>query len=182
MTSRRWFGLNAGASNWLWLGVAVIALDQWTKWLILQRFEEFDRLVLLPVLEFMRLHNEGAAFSFLDDAGGWQRWLFIGLAVAVSAGILVWLRRLPAKGQGLLAAGLSLILGGALGNVIDRVLHGHVIDFIRVHYEEHYFPAFNVADSAITIGAILVVLDNLLELDRERAKKKATSTSPRPNP
>jgi signal peptidase II len=172
MTSRRWFGLNAGASNWLWLGVAVIALDQWTKWLVVQRFEEFERLVLLPVLEFMRLHNEGAAFSFLDDAGGWQRWLFIGLAVAVSAGILVWLRRLPAKGQGLLAAGLSLILGGALGNVIDRVLHGHVIDFIRVHYEEHYFPAFNVADSAITIGAILIVLDNLLELDRARAAKK----------
>jgi signal peptidase II len=182
MTTRRWFGLSAGASNWLWVGVAVIALDQWTKWLIVERFEEFDRLVLLPVLEFMRLHNEGAAFSFLDDAGGWQRWLFIGLAVAVSTGILVWLRRLPAKGQGLLAAGLSLILGGALGNVIDRVLHGHVIDFIRVHYEEHYFPAFNVADSAITIGAILIVLDNLLELDRERAKKKATSTSPRPNP
>lgn len=173
MTSRRWFGLNAGASNWLWLGVAVIAFDQWTKWLVVQRFDEFDRLVLLPVLEFMRLHNEGAAFSFLSNAGGWQRWLFIGLAVAVSAGILVWLRRLPAKGQGLLAAGLSLILGGALGNVIDRVLHGHVIDFIRVHYEEHYFPAFNVADSAITIGAILIVLDNLLELDRERARKKA---------
>ena len=177
MTGRRWFGLNAGASNWLWLGVAVIALDQWTKWLVVQRFEEFERLVLLPVLELMRLHNEGAAFSFLSDAGGWQRWVFTGLAVIVSTGILVWLRRLPAKGQGLLAAGLSLILGGALGNVIDRVLHGHVIDFIRVHYEEHYFPAFNVADSAITIGAILIVLDNLLELDRERAKKKAKATS-----
>lgn len=178
MTSRRWFGLNAGASNWLWLGVVVIVLDQWTKWLIVQRFEEFQRLELLPVLEFMRLHNEGAAFSFLDDAGGWQRWLFIGLAVAVSAGILVWLRRLPAKGQGLLSAGLSLILGGALGNVIDRVVHGHVIDFIRVHYEEHYFPAFNVADSAITVGAVLIVLDNLLELDRARAaKKKAAAGS-----
>ena len=84
----------------------------------------------------------------------------------------MWLRRLPAKGQALLAAGLSLILGGALGNVIDRVLLGYVIDFIRVHYEEHYFPAFNVADSAITIGAALIMLDNLLELDRARAKKK----------
>jgi signal peptidase II len=177
MTSRRWFGLSAGASNWLWLGVAVIALDQWTKWLIVQRFEEFERLTLLPVLELMRLHNEGAAFSFLDDAGGWQRWLFTGLAVAVSTGILLWLRRLPAKGQGLLAAGLSLILGGALGNVIDRVLHGHVIDFIRVHWEEHYFPAFNVADSAITVGAVLIVLDNLLELDRARAaRNKATGS------
>lgn len=177
MTDRRWFGLNAGASNWLWLGIAVIALDQWTKWLVVQRFEEFERLVLLPVLELMRLHNEGAAFSFLDDAGGWQRWLFTGLAVAVSTAILIWLRRLPAKGQGLLAAGLALILGGALGNVIDRVLHGHVIDFIRVHWEEHYFPAFNVADSAITVGAVLIVLDNLLELDRARAARKKVAGS-----
>jgi signal peptidase II len=176
MTERRWFGLNAGASNWLWLGVAVIVLDQWTKWLIVDRFDEFQQLVLLPVLEIMRLHNTGAAFSFLSDASGWQRWVFVGLGVAVSAGILVWLRRLPAKGQGILAAGLSLIVGGALGNVIDRVLHGHVIDFIRVHYREHYFPAFNVADSAITIGAALIVLDNLLELDRVRAKKKVTSS------
>ena len=176
MTERRWFGLNAGASNWLWLGVAVMALDQWTKWLIVDRFEEFQQLVLLPVLEIMRLHNTGAAFSFLSNASGWQRWVFVGLGVAVSAGILVWLRRLPTKGQGMLAAGLSLIVGGALGNVIDRVLHGHVIDFIRVHWNEHYFPAFNVADSAITIGAALIVLDNLLELDRVRAKKKVTSS------
>ena len=172
MTQRRWFGLNAGASNWLWLGMVTIALDQWTKSLIVDRFDVFDRIVLLPVLEIMRLHNEGAAFSFLSNAGGWQRWVFIGLAVAVSAAILVWLRRLPAKGQALLAAGLSLILGGALGNVIDRVIHGHVIDFIRVHYEEHYFPAFNVADSAITIGAALIVLDTLLDLDRKRAKAR----------
>jgi len=171
VTDRRWFGLSAGASNWLWLGVTVMVLDQWTKWLVVESFEEFDRKVLLPVLELMRLHNTGAAFSFLSGAGGWQRWVFITLGVAVSAGILVWLRRLPAKGQGLLAAGLSLIVGGALGNVIDRVLHGHVIDFIRVHYQEHYFPAFNVADSAITVGAVLIVLDNLLELDRARSKK-----------
>jgi signal peptidase II len=170
MTKRRWFSLQAGASNWLWLGVAVIVLDQWTKALVVERLAEFDRVVLLPVLELMRLHNTGAAFSFLDDAGGWQRWLFIGLGVAVSGGILVYLRRLPAKGQSLLAAGLSLILGGALGNVIDRVLLGHVIDFIRVHYEEHYFPAFNVADSAITIGAALIILDTLLDLDRAKRK------------
>ena len=176
MTERRWFSLSAGASNWLWLGVAVMALDQWTKWLIVERFEEYEPYVLLPVLEIMRLHNTGAAFSFLSNASGWQRWLFVGLGVAVSAGILVWLRRLPAKGQGMLAAGLSLIVGGALGNVIDRVLRGHVIDFIRVHYHDHAFPAFNVADSAITIGAALIVLDNLLELDRLRAKKKSSPT------
>jgi signal peptidase II len=171
VSERRWFSLRSGASNWLWLGVAVIVLDQWTKSLVVDRFEEFDRIVLLPVLELMRLHNEGAAFSFLSDAGGWQRWVFVGLGVAVSAGILVWLRRLPTKGQSLLAAGLSLILGGALGNVIDRVLFGYVIDFIRVHYEDYYFPAFNVADSAISVGAALIILDNLLELDRSRKKK-----------
>jgi signal peptidase II len=172
MTERRWFGLQAGASNWLWLSIAVIALDQWTKSLIVASLDELDRYVLLPVLELRRFHNEGAAFSFLDDAGGWQRWLFIGLGVVVSTAILFWLRRLPAKGQALLAAGLALIVGGALGNVIDRVLLGYVVDFILVHYREHAFPAFNVADSAITVGAGLVILDNLLELDRARAKKK----------
>ncbi len=172
MSERRWFGLRAGASNWLWLAALVIGLDQWTKSLVTDNLEEFERIVLLPVLEFMRLHNEGAAFSLLSDATGWQRWLFVGLGVVVSTGILVWLRRLPARGQNLLAAGLALILGGALGNVIDRVLWGHVIDFIRVHYEQHFFPAFNVADSAITVGAALLILDNLLEYDRVRAAKK----------
>ena len=85
MTERRWFGLNAGAANWLWLGVVVMALDQWTKWLIVERFDEFEPYVLLPVLEIMRLHNTGAAFSFLSNASGWQRWVFVGLGVAVSA-------------------------------------------------------------------------------------------------
>ena len=174
MTQRRWFSLNAGASNWLWLAVAVMVLDQWTKALIVDWLDEEGAWhVVLPMLELRRLHNEGAAFSFLSDAGGWQRWVFVGLGVAVSAGILVWLRRLPPKGQTLLAAGLCLILGGALGNVIDRVLLGYVIDFIRVHWGEHAFPAFNVADSAITIGAALIVLDNLLELDRVRGQKRA---------
>jgi signal peptidase II len=172
VTKRRWFGLSAGPSNWLWLAAAVMGLDYWSKQLITEHFAEFQEMVLLPVLSIMRLHNTGAAFSFLHDATGWQRWVFIGLGVAVSVGILVWLRRLPAKGQNLLAAGLSLILGGALGNVIDRVRLGYVVDFIRVHYDKYSFPAFNVADSAITIGAILVILDNLLEYDRARAKKR----------
>ena len=167
MSDRRWFSLRAGASNWLWLALVVIGLDQWTKYLITRNFEEFEQLVLLPVLEIMRLHNEGAAFSFLSHASGWQRWLFTGLGLLVSGGILVWLRQLPARGRNLLAAGLSLVLGGALGNVIDRVLWGYVIDFIRVHYEGWYFPAFNVADSAITIGAGLLILDNLLDYWRK---------------
>ena len=141
----------------------VILADQWTKRLVTSCLDEFEAVVLLPVLDFMRLHNEGAAFSFLSNASGWQRWFFITLAIGVSGGILVWLRRLPARGQNLLAAGLCLVMGGALGNVIDRIRLGHVIDFIRVHYAEWYFPAFNVADSAITIGAGLLILDMILQ-------------------
>jgi signal peptidase II len=170
MTARRWFSLRAGASNWLWLTLLVIVLDQWTKFLIMANFEEFERLTLLPVLEFMRLHNEGAAFSLLADAAGWQRWLFTGIGLAVSVALLIWLRLLPAKGQGILAAGLALVMGGALGNVIDRVLWGHVVDFIRVHYQQWYFPAFNIADTAITIGAGLLILDSILEFRRGRKK------------
>jgi signal peptidase II len=174
MSQRHWLGLSAGASNWLWLTVAVIALDQYTKFLILEHFDEFEMLVLLPVLDIMRLHNEGAAFSFLSEASGWQRWFFIALGLVVSVGILAWLRRLAPKGQHMLAAGLALVMGGALGNVIDRVLWGHVVDFVRVHYGDAYFPAFNVADSAITCGAALLILDNVLEYGRERDARKQT--------
>ena len=172
MNKRYAFSLNAGASNWLWLTIAVVALDQWTKQLVTENLDEFQSIVLLPMLEFMRLHNEGAAFSFLSDASGWQRWLFIALGLGVSVGIWVWLRRLPDRGQHLLAAALSLVMGGALGNVIDRVLLGHVVDFIRVHYREWYFPAFNVADSAITIGAGLLILDSFLQYRKEKKEKK----------
>lgn len=166
--SRGWFALNAGASNWLWLTLMVVALDQWSKHWITEHFAEFERVSLLPMLEIMRLHNEGAAFSFLSHASGWQRWLFTALALLVSLAIVFWLRRLPAHGQHRLAAGLALIAGGALGNVIDRAMLGYVVDFIRVHYGAWYFPAFNVADSAITIGAGLLILDHLLELGKRR--------------
>ena len=169
-TNRSWFSRDAGASAWLWLALAVITGDQWTKFLIVSSFDEFDSVTLLPMLDFMRLHNTGAAFSFLSDASGWQRWMFTGLGITVSVGIFVWLRRLPARGQHLLAAALALIMGGALGNVIDRMLWGHVIDFIRVHYQQWYFPAFNVADSAITVGAAFLILDSLIH--REQAVDK----------
>lgn len=166
VTNRSWFALDAGASAWLWLALAVITGDQWTKFLIVSSFDEFDSVTLLPVLDFMRLHNTGAAFSFLSDASGWQRWMFTGLGIAVSVGIFVWLRRLPARGQHLLAVSLALIMGGALGNVIDRILWGHVIDFIRVHYQQWYFPAFNVADSAITVGAAFLILDSVIHREQ----------------
>lgn len=169
MNLRRWLGADAGPPNWLWLTLAVIALDQWTKHMILERFREFDVVTVLPVLDIVRLHNRGAAFSFLDDASGWQHWLFIGLGIGVSIGILIWLRRLPRRGHGLTAAGLALVMGGALGNVIDRVLWGYVVDFIHVHYGDWYFPAFNVADSSITIGAGLLILDSVLDGWRTRA-------------
>ena len=174
MVGRRWFSLHAGASDWLWLSLVVIVLDQVTKWLIVANLQEFDEIPVLSMLSIVRLHNEGAAFSILDDASGWQRWFFTILGLAVSVGILVYLRRLPARGQGILASGLALVLGGALGNVIDRVVHGHVVDFVSVHYGGWSFPAFNVADSSITIGAGLLILDMLLEGRREKAKRSGT--------
>lgn len=173
---RRWLALDAGASNWLWLSMFVLALDQWIKHLIMNNFEEFEELTLLPVLDLMRLHNEGAAFSFLSDASGWQRWFFVALGIGVSIAIMIWLRSLPAKGQRLVAAGLALVVGGALGNVTDRILLGYVVDFVRVHYEGWYFPAFNVADSAITIGAGLLILDAVLQYIRDLEAKKSSRT------
>jgi signal peptidase II len=160
------------ASGWRWLPLTVvlIALDQLTKWLIVQNFSYGERLNLLPVLDLTLAYNRGAAWSFLDAASGWQRWLFSGLAVAVAVVLVVWLKRLKARTQGLLACALSLILAGALGNVIDRVRLGHVIDFILAYWNEHAFPVFNVADSAITVGAALLLLDAFLETRRSKVQ------------
>jgi len=165
---RRWFRLNAGASNWLWLSLLVIALDQLTKQWILNTLQLYERIEVLPILDITHLRNEGAAFSLLSQASGWQRYFFITIAIGVSVGILIWLRRLPARGQTMLAMGLCLVLGGALGNVIDRVLYGSVVDFVYFNYERWYFPAFNVADAAITLGAGLLIADSVLEMRRER--------------
>jgi signal peptidase II len=147
---------------WLWLSLAVIALDQATKFLATRFLELYERVEVLPVLDFTLLHNTGAAFSLLAGASGWQRWFFIGLACIVSAVLMVWIWRTP-RGEKLLPLSLSLILGGALGNVIDRIVHGYVVDFIHAHWGAAYFPAFNIADSAITIGAGLLILDAFRE-------------------
>lgn len=160
------------------LAFVIVVLDQATKLWIERRFALYEVVTVLPVLDITRLHNTGAAFSFLAGASGWQRWFFIALAVAVSAGIVVWLARIRERTQYWLALGLALILGGALGNVIDRARHGFVIDFIHVHWERAYFPAFNVADSAITIGAGLVLLDAFLE--SRRAARRAAPGAPPP--
>jgi len=156
------------ASGWRWLplAVAVIVLDQASKAWILHHFLLFERVHLLPVLDVILTYNTGAAFSMLASADGWQRWLFVALALGVSGMLIVWLRRLAAATQGLVACGLALIVGGALGNMIDRLRLGHVIDFIHAHWGTHYFPAFNVADSAITVGAGLLLLDAWLEARR----------------
>ncbi len=143
---------------WLWLSVAVIALDQATKFLVTRFLELYERVEVLRVLDFTLLHNTGAAFSMLAGASGWQRWFFIGLASVVSVVLVVWIWRTP-RGEKLLPLALALILGGAIGNVIDRIWHGYVVDFIHAHWGDAYFPAFNIADSAITIGAALLILD-----------------------
>jgi len=143
---------------WLWLSVAVIVLDQATKFLVTRFLDLYERVEVLPVLDFTLLHNTGAAFSILAGASGWQRWFFIVLAVAVSLALVIWLWRLP-RGDRLIAIALALVLGGALGNLIDRVRHGYVVDFIHAHWGAAYFPAFNIADSAITVGAALLILD-----------------------
>jgi signal peptidase II len=162
------------AASWLLLSVLVVLADQASKYYITQHFGEFEHITLLPVLDVTRMHNVGAAFSFLASASGWQRWVFIGLAGVVSVGIIVWLLRLKERAHLLLACGLALVLGGALGNVIDRIRLGYVIDFIHFHWDRAYFPAFNVADSAITVGAACLLLDALFEGKR---KPDANSTS-----
>lgn len=150
-----------GATPRLWFGLAglVVVLDQFSKWLVLDTLRFGETVYVAPFWNWVLTFNPGAAFSFLADQPGWQRWLFTGLALAVSGWIAVELKRHP--GQRLNALALSLVMGGALGNVIDRVRFGAVVDFIQWHAAGYYWPAFNIADSAITVGAILLVLAQL---------------------
>jgi signal peptidase II len=151
---------------WLGLAAIVILLDQITKAMILRTFAYGDSVTITSWFNIVRAHNTGAAFSFLAGASGWQRWMFIGLGLG-AAGFIVWMLR-SHGGQRLFATALALILGGALGNVIDRMLHGYVVDFIQVHHSGWFFPAFNVADSAISVGAACLILDELLRVRRGR--------------
>jgi signal peptidase II len=157
---------------WVWLAVTavVIWLDWLTKQWATEALELYRPREVFSWLNITLAHNYGAAFSFLSDAGGWQRWFFIVLASGVSLMLLVWLLRLPRR-EWVTALGLSLILGGAIGNLVDRIQLGYVVDFIDVFYKGWHYPAFNVADSAITCGVILLLLDVLL-ITRARAKER----------
>jgi signal peptidase II len=154
------------ASGWRWLplSAAVILADHLAKAWIIHHFSLFERVHVLKVLDIILTYNTGAAFSFLAQASGWQRWLFVLLALVVSLALIAWMRRLNARVHGLLACGLALIVGGALGNMLDRLLIGRVVDFIHVHWGHAYFPAFNIADSAITVGAVVLLLDAWFEM------------------
>lgn len=165
----------ASASLLPWLGLAllIIVADQLTKTLIIGSFQLGDSRTVTSFFNLVRVHNAGAAFSFLAGASGWQRWFFVGLGLVATV-FIVWMLK-QHGGQRMFSLALALILGGALGNVIDRLLHGHVIDFLQFHWDwlapmfaGGYFPSFNIADSAITVGAILLILDELLRVRKTR--------------
>ena len=152
----------------LWLGLAlvVIVLDQFSKTLILGDFQLGDSRQVTSFFNVVRVHNTGAAFSLLAGAAGWQRWFFVTLGIAAT-GFIVWMLRSHPT-QRLFCFAVTMIMGGALGNVVDRLLHGYVVDFIQVHWGGWYFPSFNLADSAITLGAICLILDEILRVRRGR--------------
>jgi signal peptidase II len=145
--------------KWLWLSFLALVLDQWSKQIIDGAMQLYQSIPVIPYFNLTYVHNTGAAFSFLSQAGGWQRWFFAGLAFTVSVVITIWLARLR-KDETLLAVALALILGGAVGNLIDRLLYGYVIDFLDVYYQDWHWPAFNIADSAITLGVILMLMES----------------------
>jgi signal peptidase II len=151
---------------WLAIAALVVIIDQITKTLIIGSFANGGSHTVTSFFNIVRVHNTGAAFSFLAGASGWQRWFFVGLGGAAAV-FIVWMLR-SHGGQRLFSVALALILGGAIGNVIDRLLHGYVVDFIQVHYAGWYFPSFNVADSAISVGAACLIVDEILRVRRSK--------------
>jgi signal peptidase II len=153
-------------SYWVWLSIAALVLiaDQFTKVLIVSTYQLGEGFAVSSFFNIVRVHNEGAAFSFLATAGGWQRWFFTGLGVVATLFMVWMLKKHP--GQKLFGFAIACILGGAVGNVIDRVLYGYVVDFLDFYYAGIHFPAFNIADSGITVGAALLILDEVLRVRR----------------
>ena len=157
--------------KWIWLAIVVIVLDQLTKYIASSSLEMYQPVAVMPMFNWTLMHNTGAAFSFLHDAGGWQRWFFAVIAIVVSVVIVLWIKRLQ-QHEKLQAIALSLILGGAIGNVIDRIWLGYVVDFIDVYYQNWHWPAFNIADSAIVIGVGLIIIDSIREYRTEKKAQK----------
>ena len=156
-------------TSWLWLAATIVVLDQTSKWIILGALRPGDSITVAPFFNWVLTFNAGAAFSFLSDASGWQRWLFTVLALGVSGWIVTVLPR--HTGEFRLSLALTLVLGGALGNVIDRIRFGAVVDFIQWHAAGFYWPAFNVADAAITLGAVLLIWDQIAKPEDDQAVK-----------
>lgn len=146
---------------WIVIAIVVVIADQVTKWAIIEWVPLYDKIPLNSFINLTHQKNAGAAFSFLADAGGWQRWFFVALASGVSVFIAVWMWRIRSAGQTVLIGGLALVLGGAVGNLIDRILLGHVTDFIQVWFGSWAFPSFNIADAGISVGAALLIIDAL---------------------
>ena len=152
---------------WMVVAIVVVIADQATKWAIVEWLPLYDNVPLNSFLNITHQKNSGAAFSFLANAGGWQRWFFVALAAGVSTILAVWLWRIRCAGQTVLSAGLALVLGGAIGNLIDRILLGHVTDFIQVWFGSWAFPSFNIADAGISVGAALLIIDALFFSGKE---------------
>ncbi|OZG71470.1 signal peptidase II [Hahella sp. CCB-MM4] len=162
--------------HWLWLSGLVIGLDLFSKYLASTNLDYAVSVPVLPFFNLTLLHNTGAAFSFLADASGWQRWFFALLAVAVSAMLIIWLTRLKPE-EKWIACALSLVLGGALGNLYDRITLGYVVDFLHFFYGEYHFPAFNIADSAITVGAFMIAIDLFRQHKHSESNQEREKTS-----
>ncbi|WP_425353342.1 signal peptidase II [Salinicola lusitanus] len=158
--------------RWLWLSLVVIVLDLGIKALASAHLDYGRPLEVLPIFNLTLLHNTGAAFSFLAEHAGWQRWLFALIAIGASVGLTVWLSRLK-RGETLTAISLTLVIGGAIGNLYDRLVHGYVVDYLSFHWGGWYYPAFNLADTAITLGAVGLILQSLLDSRRPKASHAA---------
>lgn len=152
--------------KWLWLSVVVLVLDQLSKFWVVANFELYQSIELMPYLNLTYVHNKGAAFSFLSSAGGWQRWFFTVVSIVAVVVLLVWLKRLKPV-EKLLAVSMSLILGGAVGNLYDRVAYGYVIDFLDAYYQQWHWPVFNIADSAIVLGVGLMLLEMFINPNKK---------------